>query len=142
MTAPHLEPDAHPWVRRILPSILHDLAATCAVPFEIRDVRCERRAMAMEASFTVGTPLGSETRVTFLGTGKRPQDIADLADKMQDIATDALWYEGRSNLWPECPEHPGSHALRATVAAERPVWRCPLTREVIAAIGSLPGRTA
>jgi hypothetical protein len=142
MTAPQLDPDAHPCVKRILPPILHDLAATCAVPFEIRDVRVERRAMALEVSFAVFAPIGSETRVTFLGAGEPPQDIADLADKMRDVATDALWFEGLANVWPECPEHPGSHALRATVAAERPVWRCPLTREVIAEIGSLPGRMA
>src|SRR5437667_5067956 len=142
MTAPKLDHDEHPWVQRILPPILHDLAATCAVPFEIGDVKVERRAMAMEVSFAVCAPLGSETQVTFLGTGKPPQDIADLADKVQDVATDALWFEGLSKVWPECLEHPESHALRPTVAAERPVWRCPLTREVIAEIGSLPGRMA
>jgi hypothetical protein len=140
MTAPQFDPDADPWVRRILLPILHDLAATCAVKFEIRDIRCEIRAMAFEASFAVCAPLESETRVTFLGTGKPPQDVADRADKMQDIATDALWFEGFSKVWPECPEHPGSHALRATLTAERPVWRCPLTREVIAEIGGLGPR--
>jgi len=88
-------------------------------------------------SFDACPALGSETRVTFLGTGRPPQDIADLAERMQDIATDALWFEGASTVWPECPEHPASHALRPTVEAERPVWRCPLTRELIAEIGSL-----
>ncbi len=142
MAPPQHDPDLHPWVRRILPPILHDLTAACAVPFEIREVRVERRAMAMEVSFTVCVPLESDAHVTFLGTGKPPQDIADLADKMQDVATDALWFEGLSWEWPECPEHPESHALRPTVVAERPVWRCPLTRVVVAEIGSLPDRMA
>jgi hypothetical protein len=139
MSALRLGPEQHPWVQRILPPILRDLAATCAVSFEVRDVRCERRAMATEVSFTVSPALGSETRVTFLGTGDPSQDIADLADKVQDVATDALWFEGLPKVWPECPEHQDSHALRPTVALKRPVWRCPLTREVIAEIGSLDG---
>jgi hypothetical protein len=142
MATPRLDRDEHPWGQRILSPILHDLAATCAVPFEIGHCKVERRAMAMEFSFVVLAPLSSETHLSFLGTGKPAQDIADLADKMQDVATDALWFEGLFNAWPECPEHPESHALRPTVAAERPVWRCPLTREVIAEIGSLPGRMA
>ena len=138
MTAPKLDPEAHPWVQRILPPILRDLAATCAARFEIGDVEVVTRATAMEVSFAVTTPLGSDTHETFLGTGRPPQDIVDLADRMQDVATDALWFEGVSNIWPECPEHPASHALRPTVAADRPAWQCPLTREIIAEIGSLP----
>ena len=138
MTARQLDPDATPWVQRILSPILHDLGTTCAVGVEIREIGVVVGEMGMEVSFDVCPALGSETRVTFLGTGKPSQDIADLADKIQDVATDALWFEGRSNVWPECPEHPASHALRPMVAAERPVWRCPLTREVIAEIGNLP----
>ena len=102
-------------MQRTLSPIIHDLAATCAVPVEIRNVRLVLREMAMEVSFDLCPPLGSETRMTFLGTGQPPQDIADLAEKIQDVATDALWFESFSNVWPECPEHPASHALRPTV---------------------------
>jgi hypothetical protein len=122
---------------RILSPILHDLAATCVISFEICEVRVEHRSRGMELSFTVGPPLGSEARMTFLGTGKPQQDIVDLMDKVKDVATDALWFEGPPKVWPECPEHPASHALRPTVVAQRPVWQCPLTREIIAEIGSL-----
>ena len=90
MAPPQLDLDLLAWVRRIPPPILHDLTAACAVPFEIREVSVERRAMAMEVSFTVCVPLESDAHVMFLGTGKPPQDIADLVDKMQDVVTDAL----------------------------------------------------
>jgi hypothetical protein len=124
-------------VRRILPPILHDLEVTCAVRFEVREVEVKLRAMGGEVSFLMCPVLGSEARVTFLGTGDPPQDVADLADRMQDVATEALWFEGLSKVWPECPEHPASHALRSTVVAKRPVWQCPLNRDVVAEIGRL-----
>jgi hypothetical protein len=137
VTESHRDAGTHPWFERVLAPILHDLRATCAASFEIRDARWEGQSISAGISFVICHSLGAETRVSVVASGKPWHDIADTADKVQDVATDALWFEGLSPLWPECPEHPGSHALLATVQSERPVWMCPANREVIAEIGTL-----
>jgi hypothetical protein len=126
----------HPRLESILTPILRDLAATCAVRLEIVDERWVP-AVQQESSFTVRDASGRETRVAIVGTQELWQDIADTAERMQEVAVEALWFEAQSVAWPDCPDHSNTHPLEAAVVSSRAVWRCPLTRQVIAEIGSL-----
>ena len=64
------------------------------------------------------------------------EQVAFVADQIQEIIIEELWAAGRSNVWPECPVHV-THPLKAGVADARAVWRCPRDGSVIAGIGEL-----
>lgn len=71
------------------------------------------------------------------------EQLAHLADQVQEWAVEDLWSAGRSAVWPSCPDHPDSHPLQPQVADEftpdaAAVWRCPKSGHAIAAIGELP----
>ena len=126
----------HPRLESILGPILRDVARTCDVTLEVVDERW-LPAVQQEFSFVVRDPSGSETRVAIVGTQELWQDIADTAEKMQEVAVEALWFEAQRVAWPDCPHHSNTHPLEAAVVSARAVWRCPVTREVVAEIGSL-----
>jgi len=63
--------------------------------------------------------------------------VVSLADQVQDWAVEALWGVGRSPVWPECPEHPDSHPLRAVERNGAAIWVCPVSLNEICRIGSL-----
>jgi hypothetical protein len=50
----------------------------------------------------------------------------------------ALGHADRPATWPECPEHLGSHPLAARLHADRAVWTCPRTGQLICGVGQLP----
>jgi|HubBroStandDraft_6_1064221.scaffolds.fasta_scaffold1268464_1 hypothetical protein len=66
-----------------------------------------------------------------------PDELAQLADQVQEWAVEELWNQGRSATWPECPFHPNSHPLESAVVAGVASWRCPKTAERVAPIGVL-----
>ena len=79
---------------------------------------------------------GQGQGVQLRGDGE-PDELAQLADQVQEWAVEELWSRGRSTSWPECPFHPNSHPLEPAVVAGAASWRCPKTAERIAAIGAL-----
>ncbi|WP_127939789.1 hypothetical protein [Nonomuraea polychroma] len=126
---------------KVLPATLQpalkDLYANCAVRPTVRlaDVR------SWEEPFVwLHAPDGSGQGVQIRRGGDTPHQVADLADQVQEWAVEALWLEGLPAVWPECPAHPDTHPLSATVTGGVAVWACPQTKTVIAAIGGLPER--
>lgn len=63
--------------------------------------------------------------------------VASLADQLQELVVENLVPLGHQAVWPECPEHPRSHPLTATVDDGDAVWICPKSQTVISAIGGL-----
>ena len=63
-----------------------------------------------------------------------PPEIAVLtmAEQMQDHVLESA--ESYGVPLPPCPAH-GSHPLSPSVAARRAVWRCPVSRAVVGAVG-------
>jgi hypothetical protein len=74
--------------------------------------------------------------VQLRGDGE-PDELAQLADQVQEWAVEELWNQSRSATWPECPFHPDSHPLEPAVVAGTATWRCPKTSESVASIGAL-----
>jgi hypothetical protein len=68
--------------------------------------------------------------------GHRARVVA-VADQIQEIVIEALWGQGRSTTWPECPSHPGSHPLQAASQSGAPTWVCPASGRGWSAIGAL-----
>jgi hypothetical protein len=48
--------------------------------------------------------------------------IVSVADRIQEVAIEALWFARLPVTWPECPLHPNSHPLAAVVVDSRPMW--------------------
>jgi hypothetical protein len=85
---------------------------------------------------------GTAQGVSAMAAEPLPQRIASVADQVQEWAVEALWRAGRPATWPECPGHPGSHPLAATVRENHAVWICPKTGRVAHEIGRLAPRLA
>jgi hypothetical protein len=66
------------------------------------------------------------------------EQLCSLAEQVQDWAADVQVDPGR-RPWPDCPDHPGSHALIPDTRDGTAVWCCPQGGHVIAEIGLLPG---
>lgn len=66
-------------------------------------------------------------------------DVCFAADRVQDWVVECLPELGLPAVWPECPEHPGTHPLSATCPDGIPVWTCPRSSTVHARIGELTG---
>jgi hypothetical protein len=69
------------------------------------------------------------------------QQVAMLADQLQDALVESLPSLGLPAVWPECPDHPDSHPLQAVCDEAAAVWTCPRTGRQVGPIGQLrPGR--
>jgi hypothetical protein len=68
------------------------------------------------------------------------EQVARLADQVQEWEVEELCARGRPATWPRCPEHPDSHPLTPEVAPDgTAVWRCPRSARVAGVIGRLEG---
>jgi hypothetical protein len=66
------------------------------------------------------------------------EQVAALADQVQEWEVEALAAAGRPATWPQCPEHPASHPLEPAVSADGgAIWRCPRSGLAVCAIGKL-----
>lgn len=75
--------------------------------------------------------------VSITSGADRTDQVVSLADQVQDWAVEALWAARRSPVWPECPDHPDSHPLRAIKQNGLAIWVCPVSLSEICQIGSL-----
>jgi len=67
-----------------------------------------------------------------------PEQIAAVADQVQEWAVEELCSIGQPTNWPQCPEHPHTHPLTPVVRGGEAVWMCPKTELVVGEIGGLP----
>lgn len=66
------------------------------------------------------------------------EQLARLAEQVQEWEIEELAAVGRSATWPECPEHPDSHPLQPVADdGNRAVWRCPRSGQLISQVGAL-----
>jgi hypothetical protein len=115
-----------------LEKVLRDLQAQCAVQPHIR---------ADDAyGIMLFAPDGSGQGLTSPPGGTAAERLANLADQVQEWAVEALWSEGASAVWPQCPTHPDTHPLTATVRMDTAVWVCPKKGTTLGRIGELGTR--
>ncbi|MEV5121393.1 hypothetical protein AB0K49_00970 [Streptomyces decoyicus] len=115
-----------------LETVLRDLQVQCAVQPRIRED--DRFGIMLWA------PDGSGQGLTSPLGGTAAERLVHLADQVQEWAVEALWSEGASAVWPQCPTHPDTHPLTATVRTDTAVWVCPKRGAVVARIGELETR--
>lgn len=58
---------------------------------------------------------------------------------VQEAAIEALWARTGSAVWPNCPDHPGTHPLGVTQGPPL-FWVCPGTTRSVAEVGQLARR--
>jgi hypothetical protein len=132
--------DIDPVLAAVLAPVLRDLEAA-HVP-EPRLVVEPRFFSPGEPAVVLYAPDGSGQGVRLLQDAPYPDQLAHLADQVQEWAVEVLWAEGKSAVWPQCPDHPASHPLKPGVADDftssaSAVWQCPKSGTVVAPIGEL-----
>jgi hypothetical protein len=115
--------------------VLRDLEATCPLvpqiePDQWTDVPGQLAAMSW-------WPAGNGCGVSVLASETTEQRIASVADQLQEPVVEGLPQFGLPAVWPECPEHPDGHPLRALVADGIASWVCPMTGHRVEQIGQL-----
>jgi hypothetical protein len=125
----------HPELAAALAPILTDLGRPEGVLPEVRDEEWSDLPATASAFLYTRDGFGQGISVAL---GQPPhQQVAELADRVQEWAVEALWFLGRPTNWPPCPRHPRSHPLAAVESRGRAVWRCPADSIEIAAVGGL-----
>jgi hypothetical protein len=66
------------------------------------------------------------------------EQVAMVADQVQEFVVEDLPSHHLPANWPRCGEHPDNHPLAATVSHGAAVWVCPTTRRPQSEIGDLP----
>ena len=124
----------HVELARALAPVLHDLETTGApVPRVVDDGWAEDPATA---SAMLWSRDGSGTGVSVHLGVPRPEQVAHVADQVQEWAVEALW-GSRPTGWPPCPQHPTTHPLRAVVRDGAARWTCPEDGTAVAVVGAL-----
>jgi hypothetical protein len=124
-----------------LAPVLLDLRAADVIVPEVRYEAWDRGpgyvcACIAPAGRTVGS-LGVWVELAASGS----EQVAQLAEQVQEWEVEELCATGRSATWPECPEHPNTHPLEPVVTHEgAAIWRCPRSALAICAIGELGGK--
>ncbi|AWS45623.1 hypothetical protein [Streptosporangium sp. 'caverna'] len=121
-----------------LEPVCRDLRTSCAVPPDIREAPDDPGCWERQAFVMFYTPDGNGQGVSVVLGQDPTEQIAWLADQVQEWAVEALWTAGLSAVWPHCPSHPDSHPLVARVERNEAAWFCPNTGELVASIGQLP----
>ena len=120
--------------------VLRDVSRTGALLPRVEDVQWSD-VPGQGTAMLIG-PGGDSTGVFVMLDESAANQVAGLADQVQDWEVEALASSGRSASWPGCPQHRGSHPLKAVVLSGAAVWVCPESRDRISAIGELPGTSA
>jgi hypothetical protein len=108
------------------------------VPPDIREALADLSGREGLACAIFYAPDGSGQGVSVALGQDSAEQVARLADQVQEWAVEALWAAGLSAVWPRCPSHPDSHPLVARVERDEAAWFCPRTDELIAPVGRLP----
>jgi hypothetical protein len=124
----------HPSLRRALAPVLRDLTTTGGPLPEVVDE--EWTDWPADASAYLRSPDGSVVGVRVAVHLPQGEQVAEVADGVQDWAVEALWGSAPTN-WPRCPSHPRTHPLRPQVRDGAAWWTCPADGTAVATIGDL-----
>jgi hypothetical protein len=116
--------------------VLRELRASCGVSADIRESSLASRWNPTAVMILDPDGFGQAVGVT----SGRPytEQVAELADQVQEWAVEALWRASLPAVWPECPAHPNSHPLKPEIRGDQAIWCCPHTGTMVAPIGGLP----
>jgi len=124
-------------LRETAAPLLTDLAASGMGLPDIREKAREERAAASVCAWIQG-PGRTGEGISVLLDSPPAEQVAQMAEQLQNWAADQLHDAGQPPEWPACPEHPSPpHRLEPDVRDGAAVWACPESGHVIWAIGAL-----
>jgi hypothetical protein len=115
--------------------LLRDMEATGQALPDIRAEAHADRGTGIVCAW-IQSPGGTGRGISVLPPEQRGDQIHDLAEQLQDWASD-VQVDPQRPRWPDCPAHPGEHRLEPDAVGKTAVWYCPQTSRVIAEIGAL-----
>jgi hypothetical protein len=130
----------HEALATALAAVLHDVTVAGGIIPQVRDEQwsdvpgqeCAVLYWADGSGFGVHVMLGESP----------DQQLASLADQVQDGEVGQLPAERLPATWPECPRHPNSHPMSAVALDGAAVWVCPKDSWAISRVGELSGPPA
>jgi len=123
-------------LREAVAPLLRDLAASGMPLPDIREEAHEYRGDEAVCAWIGGPGSTGEGIWVWLDSSPAEQ-VAGLAEQLQNWAADLLHDAGRSPGWPVCPGHPAAHGLSPEVREGAAVWACPHNGQLIWPIGAL-----
>jgi hypothetical protein len=124
-------------LRGAVAPLLADLAASGMSLPDIREEAREERATASVCAWIQGSGATGEG-ISVLLDRPPAEQVAQLAEQLQNWAADQLHDAGLPPEWPACPEHPSPpHRLEPEVRDRAAVWACLESGRVMWAIGAL-----
>ncbi len=82
------------------------------------------------------SPDGSGTGVSISLIESELEQIASVAEQVQEWAIEELWARAPTN-WPPCLDHPDNHPRVPAIEGGVAVWACPADGVCVSPIGSL-----
>jgi hypothetical protein len=120
---------------RALAPVMQDLTTTGApVPRVVDDGWA---ADAATASAMLWSVAGHGSGISVPLGAPRADQVAQVADMVQDWVVEELWGNEEGTNWPPCPDHPGAHPLEAVVRDGAARWTCPHEGTAVAVVGAL-----
>jgi hypothetical protein len=124
-------------VQLVLRRLLVDLVETSGVSLRLTE---DAQSHGPGDSFMVWTESGSGCGVSVPSEGTEDDQLAAVADQVQQIVMEERWSCRRNPAaWPECPTH-RTHPLAVTTTAGTAVWVCPSDDSLSVPIGELRSR--
>jgi hypothetical protein len=119
-------------LREAVAPVLRDLRATGETLPDIREESHHDRGQDAVCAWVQGPGQYGQGLDVWLN-GSAAFQLYSLAEQLQSWKVDQL---GPGSWWPRCPQHVDC-GLTADIDGELPVWVCPPSGQIIAAIGSL-----
>ena len=127
-------------LREAMAPVLRDIRASGAIPPIIWEETHDGAGDEFVSVMLWGSD-GTGMGVFIPAEPTAAEQVARLAEQVQEWEIEELASASRSATWPECPEHPNSHPLEPEPAGRnRAVWRCPRSGDVISQVGALGGK--
>ncbi|MGK5678508.1 hypothetical protein [Actinoplanes sp. URMC 104] len=125
----------HPELTAALAPVLRELEGPGGVRLKVVDEGWEN-PMPGDATAVVWDPAGMGMGIRVELGRPAGEQIAHVADQVQEWAVEALWRLERPTNWPPCPHHPSTHPLAARELDGWAYWVCPAGEDPIREIGS------
>ena len=122
---------------RALARVFHDLEAT-GVPVP-RVEPADWQTHEPSESAVLRTTDGSGAGVWVDPSLPAAEQVAMVAEQVQEIVVETLPWQHRPANWPPCPEHPANHPLAPVARGGVAMWVCPQSSRPSCEVGAVPG---
>jgi hypothetical protein len=121
----------------VLDPVLHDVRVSGAIVPDVRDEAHEDLGGGVVSAWLGNRAGTGGMGIRVLVGLPLAEQVAGLAEQVQEWEVEELAAVGLPATWPQCPDHPNSHPLAPEARDGQALWACPRTGRRIAAIGGV-----